>query len=301
LIGKISIIRWFQHFGKALPTLGFALFGCTIILSTLSIPFALRAHGVGSRDFGPEELTEIRADLAQIEFPAALNVNLDELATRETLAKGRNGLIGKCTVCHDLRTILAKARNPQSWFKVVLRMAEKPTLQTPITQEDLAPITAYLVAITPAITTSLISKHKDTKPAATDAGALSTADLEKAKGLYEEKCSECHELTNIDDHGRDSLAGWNAVVQTMIEEFDAELEDADAALIVSYLATTYGTGDQPAPAPAPEPEPEPATTPDADTSCYDDCIKKNQARSVGIEVIEADCKKACDGSQKPLE
>ncbi len=83
----------------------------------------MRAHGIGSRDFGPEQLVEIRADLEKIEFPAELNVNLDELASREALSKGRSGLVGKCTDCHDLRTILAKARSPESCFKVVVRMA----------------------------------------------------------------------------------------------------------------------------------------------------------------------------------
>ena len=55
LITKLSIIRWFQHFGKSLPALGFLLLLCTLILATLSIPHALRAYNF---DFSEDQITQ---------------------------------------------------------------------------------------------------------------------------------------------------------------------------------------------------------------------------------------------------
>ena len=43
LVAKIAIIRWFQHFGKGLPGIGFAILVCTLVLGFLSLPFAF-AH-----------------------------------------------------------------------------------------------------------------------------------------------------------------------------------------------------------------------------------------------------------------
>ena len=84
LVTKISIIRWLQHFGKALPALGLGLMTCTIILATLSIPFALQAHDFGDA-LRPENLDRVKRHLGQIEWAEE---NVDVEALREGLLGG---------------------------------------------------------------------------------------------------------------------------------------------------------------------------------------------------------------------
>jgi len=156
LLMKIAIIRWFQHFGKSLPMIGALILLCTIVLATLSVPFAVRAHDFGAATT-PENLERTRALLEPLDLgrPAA------ELATPDALARGRSVLTDKCVVCHDLRTILRRPYTPAGWWDLTVRMAEKPQIERALVEEDLAPVTAYLVAITPDIQRSLKLKRAD--------------------------------------------------------------------------------------------------------------------------------------------
>ena len=154
LVMKIAIIRWFQHFGKALPQLGAAIMLCTIILSFLSIPYALRAQ-----DFGSATTAESLARVERLVADLELGVPAAELATADNMADGRHILTTKCVVCHDLRTILRRPYTPSGWRDVVWRMAEKPQIERPMFETDLAPVTAYLIAITPDIQQSVRMKR----------------------------------------------------------------------------------------------------------------------------------------------
>ncbi len=154
LITKIAIIRWFQHFGKALPQIGALIMLCTLILSFLSVPYALRAQDFGSATT-PEGLARVERLVADID----LGSTPAELATAEVMSHGREVLTLKCVVCHDLRTILRRPYTPQGWRDVVWRMAEKPQIDRPMFEEDLAPVTAYLIAITPDIQQSVKMKR----------------------------------------------------------------------------------------------------------------------------------------------
>jgi len=46
-----------------------------------------------------------------------------------------------------------------------------------------------------------------------------------------------------------------------------------------------------------------AGAPDAkkDDTCYQECLKSNQARAVAWEQVESDCKASCDGTAPKLE
>jgi len=55
-------------------------------------------------------------------------------------------------------------------------------------------------------------------------------------------CSTCHSLDYILMQPKLSAAQWTGTVNKMRKVFGAEISDADAATIASYLAKHYGTG-----------------------------------------------------------
>ena len=118
LIAKIAIIRWFQHFGKSLPALGLGVMMCTVVLATLSLPFAMRAHGMNVQVFEPENLSRVERVLASSGIEGIDALKAQELASEDSLGKGRDVLMYKCAVCHDMRTILMKPRSASSWHKI---------------------------------------------------------------------------------------------------------------------------------------------------------------------------------------
>jgi cytochrome c5 len=252
IVTKVSIIRWFQHFGKALPALGLGLLTCTIILAVLSLPFAVRAHGLLADVYTEKNLARVQKVLSGLELSGG--VTPAGLTTKESLIEGREVLAQKCIVCHDMRTIMVKPRTGKSWQKVVRRMAEKPTLGPKFEERDEDTVTAFLVAISPDLQQSVRLRRKqarEQKEAAANAVAAmkpsvaspSVAQQQpseaEVKDLYESRCTECHELTDVEEYGGDSKEGWGKVVQQMIEEEEAELSAEEARLIIDYLAKHY--------------------------------------------------------------
>lgn len=150
LLTKLAILRFFRHFEESMPALGYGTLVCTLVLGTLSIPFAMRAAGFGSDYFDEANVARVRTLLSRVEFKE--EVDVDGLTSEDGFTRGRQVLVGPCVRCHDMRTILAKPRGAQSWYKVVDRMTEKPSVfGEPIEQADVPYVTAYLVAITPEI------------------------------------------------------------------------------------------------------------------------------------------------------
>jgi len=71
--------------------------------------------------------------------------------------------------------------------------------------------------------------------------------LKPGPGLdkVESNCGVCHSLDYIQMNSPFlNAAGWNAEVTRMIEAFGAPINDADAKVIVDYLARNYGTRSQ---------------------------------------------------------
>lgn len=251
LVTKISIIRWFQHFGKALPALGLGVLTCTIILAMLSLPFAFRAHGMLAEVYTPKNLSRVKMILSGLDAPPEYTPEL--LTTEESLLEGREVLTRQCAVCHDMRTILVKPRTGKAWQKIVRRMAEKPNLGPKIEERDVHTVTAYLVAISPDLQESVSIKRRESRDRKAAAAKAVAAAVESAptpaegspestvdvKELVENRCTECHEMTDVEEHGGDDKEGWAKVVQQMIEEEEAELTPEEATLIVDYLAKEY--------------------------------------------------------------
>ena len=268
LVIKISIIRWFQHFGKALPALGTWLLYCTVMLSVLSIPYALRAHGIGMASLA-SGIEKIRSDMPNVDFddeimawattlpgiskndtPEEQKTKLVEhLATRPALSKGRRVLMTKCTSCHDLRTAIARPRPASAWHSVVVRMARKPTIHTPIDGKDMATVTAYLVAITPDLKNAAKKRKATVAPIATsntEENALSAEDLSKMKETFNEVCADCHEAEKAFEWGAElkpearTLEAWTDLTNSMIEEMGADFNETQAEAIIRYLHNFCG-------------------------------------------------------------
>src|SRR5258706_65868 len=83
----------------------------------------------------------------QIELPAH--------SSEESQRQVREVVVQRCAQCHDLRTVLAEPRTGAGWLSLCRRMQEKPTIDRPLTDDEVLLATAYLVAITPALQQSV--------------------------------------------------------------------------------------------------------------------------------------------------
>lgn len=262
LIIKISILRFFRHFEEWMPALGVGLLLCTVLLVVLSVPFVLKERALaGDNAFTAENRARVEKLLGSVGFPEGTDVK--ELASESSLRAGRQKLLSDCVYCHDLRTAIARPRTPKDWFRTVERMRDKPSLGPRLSAEDGRLITAYLVAITPRLQDSLEVKREEamkmaeTKkaanemmkeeepPAPTGDGGVAPApepakpvDLAKAKPVYEETCSQCHELSDVDDAPPTTAAEVDALIQRMIDN-GLEVDTPDMELIRGYLNATF--------------------------------------------------------------
>ncbi len=265
LLIKISIMRFFRHFEEWMPYLGTAILLCSFLLLGLSVPFifqekALAASAPGGNVYSEESRARVQRLLPHAGLPAEAP-GPEVLASESSLRKGRDVLLGNCVKCHDLRTILVKPRTPSSWYRTVLRMAEKPALFSPISEKSQWHVTAYLVAITPDLQKSAkkLREEKqlkkqlmkasaevgmdemmepgdaepgDTKPAAP------SFDPKKAKETFEEVCSECHELEDIDAEPPKTAEDIDPIIERMIEN-DLEIEPDNLEIVKWYLLKHY--------------------------------------------------------------
>ncbi len=249
LITKILILLFFRHFEEAMPRYGFGLLICTVLMTMLSVPYALRAHDLEGRTTDPENIQRVQKLMAEVDMGP--DIDRDALLTEAGFDRGRQVLVRKCITCHDMRTVLAKPRTAAKWFDLNERMLEKPAVfGEKLEAADIPYVTAYLVAITPDIQKSAKRKRAQTRALAarTDAMVDAVHDAETAPGpavdeaagaeLLEAKCVDCHELDEVEAHGGDDVAGWRSVVAAMVEE-GTELTDDEASLLSKYLAVKY--------------------------------------------------------------
>lgn len=255
LITKIVILRFFRHFEEAMPRLGFGLLVSTVLLIFLSVPYALRAHDISGRTTDPENLERTRRLLAELDMGEGAP-EADELVSHKGLARGRGVLVTNCIQCHDMRTILTKPRTASGWYKVTRRMLEKPAVfGEALRAEDVPWVTGYLVAITPDIQESVKLRTRDEQARQATreqtAQAVHAGDLKDvpelddaaAQALLQRRCTECHELDEVENHGGSDLAGWRSMIAAMVEE-GAEITPEESAQLAVYLAKTYpGTGE----------------------------------------------------------
>jgi len=255
LLVKILIVRVFRHLESAtVPLLGIVLFVCTTILIGLSAPLALREaymsrHVTRDGALGARGVERVKMLLPGAGLPA--DIPIAQIASLSGLNQGRGVLLRKCVQCHDLRTILAKPRTPETWADTVKRMAERAVFE-PISEQEQWYATAYLVAISPDLQKSVQHKRQ-TERAQVSAQVVRKPvvqvksrtlpreefDLGKAKSVFESTCNGCHSLDNIDQAPPASAAAARELVARMV---DNGLSTAPARLeqIVEYLARTYG-------------------------------------------------------------
>lgn len=255
LFVKILVVRVFRHLeSTTAPLLGIVLFVCTTILIGLSAPLALREAYMSRQvtagtALGDRGVERVRTLLPGAGLPA--DIPLQQAASPAGLSQGRGVLLRKCVQCHDLRTVLAKPRTPENWVETVKRMAERAVFE-PISEREQWYATAYLVAISPDLQSSLRLKRQQERaqvPARVVRMPTSQAkagprppavfDLAKAKSVFESTCNGCHSLRNVDQAPPTSEAAARELVARMV---DNGLNADQGALeqIVGYLSRTYG-------------------------------------------------------------
>jgi len=255
LLVKVLIVRFFKYLESTLvPFLGTALFLCTFLLIGLSVPFAMKEiylheTAVGGTAFSAENMERVGRLFPRAELPP--EVDLKELVTVGALKEGRGVLLEKCVQCHDLRTVLAKPRTPQNWAETVGRMADRAVFN-PITEEEQWRVTAYLIAISPELQKSFKQKREQdmaSEKSKTTALAVGekflsavdekrTFDIGNAKTLFEEICSQCHGLKNIEKSPPATRQEALELVTRMVEN-GLEATEQDVAEVVFYLTETY--------------------------------------------------------------
>jgi mono/diheme cytochrome c family protein len=246
LLVKITVMRFFRHFEEWMPYLGTSIMGLTIVLIGLSIPYAFQEKRLAQEALSETNRIRVAQQLPSCNFPSSAP-SPSELSTEASLEKGRDVLLGNCIKCHDLKTILAKPRTPAGWWQTVDRMGEKPALFEPITEREQYDVTAYLIAITPDLQKSSKQKYQAQKerekatavePVAEPPPAKQV-DLKKAKKVYEDVCSQCHDLGEITKAPPKSAAESRAMIQRMIKENEAQMTKDQIELVAAWLDAEF--------------------------------------------------------------
>jgi cytochrome c5 len=237
LIVKISIMRFFRHLEEWMPYLGTSLFGCTVVLTMLSLPFffreqALANSATGGDVFSASNRQRLAGLLPLAGFPP--EASLDRLSSVAALRSGRDVLLNKCTRCHDIKTVLDRPRIPKDWFVTVSRMAQKPALFSPIANEEQWNVTAYLIAITPDLQKSAEERRaaEAPNPMATKPGG------QDAKATFDRVCSQCHETSEVERSPPKSGADVDSLIKRM-QTNGMHANSTETQLIISYLNETY--------------------------------------------------------------
>ena len=255
ILVKIAILRFFRHFEESMPYIGTCLLICTYLLIGLSVPFTFREAALRTQTsaFSDEGITRTRKLLENAGLPP--EAPLDQLASKRKLREGQHVLQRKCVVCHDLRTILAKPRIPTDWVRLVNRMAIKPMIGEPIHQEEEWTVSAYLIAITPDIQVSARQQRQEQMRADEAKEAVQTAtvameaetvtgtaptayDEAEAKALFEDRCSQCHAITDVEDYPPRSEEETTELITRMID-IGLYLEEEEIELITRYINENY--------------------------------------------------------------
>lgn len=281
LITKIIILKFFRYFEESMPQIGFGILICTVLISALSIPHAVRGTGLIPLSLDAANRERVARVLSDIKFKDAVPV--DQLVSDAGLRRGREVLAKECVRCHDMRTILAKPRSGANWYRVIDRMLDKPSIfDKPLDAKDVPYVTAFMVSITPNIQES--SKERlasagdakiveSTMEANINAGEGEEKDVKApdlnaadAKSLYQKRCIDCHMEKEVIDHGGDTEEGWAQVVRRMIVEQEMVISSVEAIQVAKYLAATYPmktARKPPVQAAKPVEPPPPATSADA--------------------------------------
>lgn len=251
LLVKIAIMRFFRHLEEWMPYLGTLLFACTVLLLALSLPSALRervlaADAVGGGVYSPQNRKRVADLLPLAHFPAG--TPLRQLSTEASLRAGQSVLLDKCVRCHDLKTVLQQPRTPSDWLSTVSRMAAKPALFPPITEQDQWHVCAYLIAITPDLQKSEKSRMQQAQEQEHSQAAVQSkqvwtgkepvVDLGTARAAFERVCSQCHASSEVDKSPPRTTADVRSLIQRMSRN-GMQASPQDIQSIRVYLTRTY--------------------------------------------------------------
>lgn len=134
-------------------------------------------------------------------------------------------------------------------------MAEKPIIGEPIFPEEEWSVSTYLIAITPNLKSSVKQQREqkmrtdEAKAAAEIAASVMNEEPAMnmltdpyneahAKKLFEEKCSLCHPLTDVEDYPPRSKEETTEVISRMIDN-GLFLEEREIELITRYVNDNY--------------------------------------------------------------
>ena len=256
LLIKISIIRFFRHLEEWMPYLGTGILLCTYLLLALSVPFAFRERALRSKALGGDVATPANVERLRRVLPDAglpKEANIDDLVTPGSLARGRDVLLTKCVQCHDLRTVLARPRGPRDWVSTVQRMADRPLYGDMIDEPQQWQVATYLVAISPELQQAA-KRARDQKERAKDARVAAVAAMEspvdsafddaKAKTIFEAKCTQCHDLSDVEKHTWTGADDVKDVVERMADN-GLEASPDELELLRQYLVLHYVHRDTP--------------------------------------------------------
>ena len=253
LVIKIAIVRYFKHMEARLaPILGSGLFICTFLLVSLALPFSLREIYLENTALGDKAMVASRVERVRELLPTTglePGKLLDEISSKKGLIAGRQILTAKCVQCHDLRTVLARPRTPEAWRQTVSRMANRSTILNPITEDDQWFVTAYLIAVSPTLQETLKQRRRMQESTIKSQQNMESAvkmtgiedlhyDPDRAKILFEQKCSQCHDSAQITQKPPVTNSEVLALVQRMVGN-GLTASESELNTIIRYLAETY--------------------------------------------------------------
>ena len=253
LILKLVIVRFFKHMEARLaPALGVGLFLCSFLLISLVLPFSLREAYLERTALGDEKMIRSRIKRVRELLPTTGLEDeklLANLASKKGLIAGRRILTAKCVQCHDLRTVLVRPRTPQAWQQTVSRMANRSTILNPITEDDQWFVTAYLIAVSPTLQQTLKERRRmenraiesqTSMQSAMNLSEIEDTDYEHAAAekLFEQKCSQCHDHTQVEQAPPATKPDVVALVQRMVGN-GLDASDTELETIIRYLTATY--------------------------------------------------------------
>lgn len=253
LILKLSILRFFRHFKPMLPYIGAAILWCTVLLVSLSVPFAYKeiywsSSAVGGSVYSPENIARLEKLLPTAGFPE--EAPLAALATERGLSQGRLVLLSRCVTCHDLKTILTRPRTPGDWVHTVQRMAERPIFGRPIEPEEQWTVATYLIAISPELQISAKKRREQEIQDTQSRSALRTVlagvagapvpayQMDQARALFEQACTQCHDLDQIEQYPLESDQEVRDLLRRMVDN-GLDASEAQIEQIAWYLMQEY--------------------------------------------------------------
>lgn len=158
---------------------------------------------------------------------------------------GKAMVLGTCTQCHSLGTIVLQRKSAAQWGKTISDMISRGAQIPP---EEIATITNYLaVGFGPdsplPATGEKTSAQRNPAAAHGEQSAADALPDGSGKLVILRSCSECHGLSKITTQNKDE-AGWLASVKDMVR-LGAQLRSDEVTVVAAYLAKNFGR--QPAP------------------------------------------------------